>query len=248
MKGKVALVTGGASGIGRSTALAFAKKGAKVAVVDLDEGGGEETVKLVKEIGGESRFYKVDVSSESEVKALVDNVVKEFGGLDYAFNNAGIEGNQNPLHETESSDWNKTIGINLSGVFYCMKYEIAHMLKSGGAIVNTSSVAGLVGFSRLAPYVASKHGVAGLTKAAAIEYSSQGIRVNSVHPGAIRTPMITRAIEKNPELEKIIGTMHPIGRIGEPEEVANAVVWLCSDEAGFVTGHTMAIDGGMLAQ
>jgi len=249
MEGKVAFVTGGGSGIGRATALAFASKGVKVAVADINADGGQETVKMIKDASGEATFFKADVSKENEVKALLDRVVGTFGSLNFGFNNAGIEGAQIPLHETDSGDWDKIIAVNLSGVFYCLKYEIAHMLNNGGgAIVNTSSVAGLVGFRNIAPYVASKHGIAGLTRCAALEYSAQGIRVNSVHPGMIRTPMVVRAIEENPDLGLAIGAMHPIGRLGEPNEVANTVVWLCSDEASFVTGHTMTIDGGLVAQ
>lgn len=249
MEGKVALVTGGGSGIGRATAQAFAKKGVKVAVADIDADGGQETVKMIKDTGGQAAFFHVDVSKEDEVKGLIDKVVDTFGGLNFGFNNAGIEGAQTPLHETDSSNWDKIIAINLSGVFYCLKYEITHMLNNGGgAIVNTSSVGGLVGVGNLSAYVASKHGVSGLTRCAALEYSAQGIRVNSVHPGAIRTPLFDRALEENPELDVVFNSMHPIGRAGEPHEIANAVVWLCSGEASFVTGHTMAIDGGWMAQ
>jgi len=249
MEGKVALVTDGGSGIGRATALAFANKGVKVAVAEINTDDGQETVKLIKDAAGEAAFFKVDVSKDNEVKRLIDNVVNTFGSLNFGFNNAGIQGGQASLHETDSSHWDKTIAINLSSVFYCLKYEIAQMLNNGGgAIVNTSSVAGLVGFGNLSPYVASKHGVTGLTRCAALEYSAQGIRVNSVHPGAIRTPMLIRGIEENPDLGVALDNMHPIGRMGEPHEVANTVVWLCSDEASFVTGHTMTVDGGMVAQ
>lgn len=249
MKDKVALVTGGSSGIGRATAQAFANKGVKVAVADINADGGQETIKLIKDIGGEAAFFKVDVSKEDEVKTLIDKVVDTFGSLNFGFNNAGIEGEQFPLHETDSSNWDKTIAVNLSGIFYCLKYEIAYMLNNGGgAIVNNSSVVGLVGFSKLSPYVASKHGVTGLTRCAALEYSAQGIRVNSVHPGAIRTPMVARLIEEDPEFGRAINSIHPIGRLGESHEVANTVVWLCSDEASFVTGHTMTVDGGIVAQ
>ncbi len=249
MNGKVALITGGGGGIGRAASLAFAHKGVKVAVADLNQESGEETVKQVKDAGCEAEFFQVDVSDEDNVKAMIDSVIETFGGLHFGINNAGIEGAQHPLHEMPSDNWHRVVNINLSGVYYCMKYEIAHMLKNGGgAIVNTSSVAGLVGFASLAPYVASKHGVTGLTRNAAVEYSAQGIRVNSIHPGAIRTEMVARAIKDNPGLGDQIGSMHPIGRMGEPEEIANAMVWLCSDEAGFVTGHTMTVDGGMVAQ
>lgn len=249
MEGKIALVTGGASGIGRATALAFANKGVKVAVADIDIDGGQETTKIVKDAGGEAKFFEVDISKEDEVKTLIDNVVDSFGGLNFGFNNAGILGDSIPLHETDGNSWDRVISINLSSVFYCLKYEIAYMLNNGGgAIVNTSSIAGLVGYRNLSPYAASKHGITGLTRCAALEYSAQGIRVNCVHPGSIRTPMLARLIDADPELNEIIESLHPIGRIGEPHEVANTVVWLCSDEASFVTGHPMSVDGGMVAQ
>ena len=248
MEGKVALVTGGSSGIGQATALAFARNGAKVAVADVDVAGGTATVAMIKEAGGEAAFIQADVSNEEDVKAMVAATVSSFGRLDYAVNNAGIEGVQAAIHETTVDSWEKTISINLSGVFYCLKHEIAHMLtQGGGAIVNTSSIAGLKGFAGLSPYVASKHGVTGLTKAAAVEYAAQGIRVNSVHPGAIRTPMVARYVEEAPEVGAQMDAMHPIGRIGEPAEVGDAIVWLCSDKSSFVTGHTLAIDGGIMA-
>ena len=246
-KNKVALVTGGASGIGRATALAFAKKGAKVAVVDWKE--NDEMVDLIKELGSEAIFIKCDVSKTDDVKAMVARTIAAFGRLDYAFNNAGIEGASAPTQDCSEENWDKTIGVNLKGVWLCMKYEIPEILKQGkGAIVNCASVAGLVGFAGLPAYVASKHGIVGLTKTTALECATQGIRVNVVCPGVIQTPMIDRLTGKTKEgIERFKG-FEPIGRFGLPEEIANAVVWMCSDEASFVTGHVMAVDGGFTAQ
>lgn len=247
--GKVALVTGAGSGIGRASAMAFAQEGATVVVADIVVEGGEETVKLIKDAGGEASFVKADVSQATEVEAMVNKAVETYGRLDYAHNNAGIEGAMSSTVDCTEETWDSTININLKGVWLCMKYEIPQMLKQGGgAIVNTSSIAGLVGSAGLPAYVASKHGVAGLTKTAAVEYSKEGIRVNAVCPGAIRTPMIERILEENPEMGEMMDSMHPIGRLGESEEIAKAVVWLCSDAASFVTGLPMAVDGGMVAQ
>ena len=246
-KNKVALVTGGASGIGRATALAFAKKGAKVAVVDWKE--NDEMVDLIKELGSEAIFIKCNVSKTDDVKAMVAQTIAAFGRLDYAFNNAGIEGASAPTQDCSEENWDKTIGVNLKGVWLCMRYEIPEILKQGkGAIVNCASVAGLVGFAGLPAYVASKHGIVGLTKTTALECATQGIRVNVVCPGVIQTPMIDRLTGKTKEgIERFKG-FEPIGRFGLPEEIANAVVWMCSDEASFVTGHVMAVDGGFTAQ
>jgi NAD(P)-dependent dehydrogenase (short-subunit alcohol dehydrogenase family) len=247
--GKVALVTGAGSGIGRASAIAFAQEGAKVIVADIVVEGGEETVQMIKEAGGEATFVKADVSQAAEVKALVDKTVETYGRLDYAHNNAGIEGAMASIVDCTEETWDSTININLKGVWLCMKYEIPQMLKQGGgAIVNTASVAGLVGSAGLPAYVASKHGVAGLTKTASLEYAKEGIRVNAVCPGAIRTPMIERILEESPEMGDTLNSMHPIGRMGEPAEVAKAVVWLCSDAASFVTGLPMPVDGGMVSQ
>lgn len=246
-KNKVAIVTGGTSGIGRATAIAFAKKGAKVAVVDWIE--SNETVNLIKDLGGEALFIKCDVSKTADVKAMVEKTIAAFGRLDYAYNNAGIEGASAPTHECTEENWDKTIGINLKGIWLCMKYEIPEILKQGkGAIVNCASVAGLVGFAGLPAYVASKHGVIGLTKTAALECAKLGIRVNVVCPGVIQTPMIDRLTGKTKEAIEQFTGLEPVGRFGQPEEIANAVVWMCSDEASFVTGHAMAIDGGFVAQ
>ncbi len=244
---KVAIVTGGSFGIGRATAIAFAKRGAKVTIADWME--DNETLNLIKAAGGEAIFIKCDVSKDSDVKAMVEKTVNTFGRLDYAFNNAGIEGTSAITHECTDEIWEKTIGINLKGVWLCMKYEIQQMLKQGkGAIVNTASIAGLVGFQGLPAYVASKHGVIGLTKTAALEYAKLGIRVNAVCPGVIKTPMVDRLTGKNKETEKQFENMEPVGRMGEPEEVAEAAIWLCSDAASFVTGDAMAVDGGWIAQ
>jgi NAD(P)-dependent dehydrogenase (short-subunit alcohol dehydrogenase family) len=246
-KNKVAIVTGGSSGIGRATALAFAKKGAKVVVVDWKE--NSETIDLIKKSGGEALFIKCDVSKSSDVKAMVEKTIATFGRLDYAFNNAGIEGDSSPVQDCSEENWDKTIGVNLKGVWLCMKHEIPEMLKQGkGAIVNCSSVAGLVGFSGLPAYVASKHGVIGLTKTSALECAKLGVRVNAVCPGVIQTPMIDRLTGNDKEAIEQFTSLEPVGRFGQAEEIADAVVWMCSDGASFVTGHAMAVDGGFVAQ
>jgi NAD(P)-dependent dehydrogenase (short-subunit alcohol dehydrogenase family) len=247
--GKVALVTGGSSGIGRATAQIFAREGAKVVVADVLVEGGEETVRLIKAAGGEAIFVKTDVSQPADVEALVKRAVETYGRLDCAFNNAGIEGVIQPTADYSEAHWDRVIAINLKGVWLCMKSELQQMLKQGGgAIVNTASVAGLVGGAGASAYVASKHGVNGLTKTAALEYAKAGIRVNAVCPGAIRTPMLERAFAGNPQLMESMAAMEPVGRMAAPEEVAEAVVWLCSDAASFVTGLPMAVDGGWVAQ
>lgn len=246
-KNKVAIITGGSFGIGRATAIAFAKRGAKVIIADYVD--GMESIKLVKAEGAEGLFIKCDVSKVTDVKDMVEKTVAEFGRLDYAFNNAGIEGPSAFLHEYTEENWDKTIGINLKGVWLCMKYELQQMLKQKkGAIVNCASVAGLVGVSRLPAYVASKHGVIGLTKTCALENAKMGVRINAVCPGVIDTPMVDRITGKNKVVEKKFIDMEPIGRMGHPEEVAEAVTWLCSDAASFVTGHAMAVDGGWTTQ
>ncbi|MDP1728323.1 MAG: SDR family oxidoreductase [Bacteroidota bacterium] len=244
---KVAIITGGSFGIGRATAIAFAKRGAKITVADYIE--DMETVKLVQAAGAEALFIKCDVSKAMEVKTMVDKTITAFGRLDYAFNNAGIEGPSAYLHEYTEENWDKTIGINLKGVWLCMKYELPHMLKQKkGVIVNCASVAGLVGVSRLPAYVASKHGVIGLTKTCALENAKLGVRINAVCPGVIDTPMIDRITGKDKIVEMKFIDMEPIGRMGHPEEVAEAVTWLCSDAASFITGHAMAVDGGWTTQ
>lgn len=250
LKDKVALVTGAGSGIGRASALAFAKEGAKVAVADIDIAGGEATVELIKKDGGKAIFIKSDVTHAADVEAMVNKVVQLYGRLDCAFNNAGIEGT--PLVATADiteETWDSVININLKGVWLCLKYEILQMLKQGnGAIVNASSVAGLQG-SRFggAAYGASKFGIIGVTKTAALEYASKGIRINAVCPGVINTPMVERLEKVDSQIADRLSAAHPVGRVGKPEEVADTVTWLCSDKAAFVTGHAMAIDGGFVA-
>src|SRR5712691_11405930 len=248
LDGKVALVTGGASGIGRATALTFAREGAKLIVADMQEDGGQQTVHMITEQGGEAMFVKTDVSKAVAVQALISQAVATYGRLDCAHNNAGISGGGRALTaEYPEETWHQVIAVNLTGVWLCMKYEIPQMLSQGsGAIVNTASVAGLIGGRGLAAYVASKHGVVGLTKTAALEYAQEGIRVNCVCPGVIQTPMTERAL-RDPARQAQI-TARPMGRVGAPEEVAEAVVWLCSEAASFVTGHAMSIDGGLVAQ
>jgi NAD(P)-dependent dehydrogenase (short-subunit alcohol dehydrogenase family) len=251
LDGKVALVTGGASGIGRATALACAREGAKLVIADLHAEGGQQTVHLITEKGGDAIFVQVDVSSVAAVEAMLRTAVGTYGRLDCAHNNAGIGSRPRaPLHECTEDTWDRVLSINLKGVWLCMKYEIIQMLTQGsGAIVNTASIMGLVGsWSGTAAYNASKHGVVGLTKTAALEYATAGIRVNAVCPGYIRTPLIEDALTSNPTLEAQIVARHPVGRMGRPEEIAEAVVWLCSDAASFVTGHTMTVDGGYVAQ
>lgn len=246
-KNKVALVTGASSGIGRATAIAFAKKGAKVIIVDWIE--NNETLNLVKELGSEAVFIKCDVSKITDVKVMVEKAIAQFGQIDYAFNNAGIEGTQANTWDCTEENWDKTIAVNLKGIWLCMKHEIPQMIKQGkGVIVNCASVAGLVGFAGLPAYVASKHGVVGLTKTAALECAKLGIRVNVVCPGVIQTPMIDRLTGKAKEAIEQFTGLEPIGRFGLPEEIANAVIWLCSDDASFVTGHAMAVDGGFVTQ
>jgi NAD(P)-dependent dehydrogenase (short-subunit alcohol dehydrogenase family) len=251
LDGKVALVTGGASGIGRATALALARERAKLIIADINNDGGQQTVHMITEQGGAATFVRVDVTQAREVEAMISTTVETYGRLDCAHNNAGIGSRPRVLlHELPEESWDRVLSINLKGVWLCMKYEIIQMRKQGGgAIVNTASIMGLVGsWSRSGAYNASKHGVVGLTKTAALEYATSGIRVNAVCPGYIRTPLIEEALTSNPEMEAEIVARHPIGRMGHPEEIAEAVVWLCSDAASFVTGHTMTVDGDYVAQ
>jgi NAD(P)-dependent dehydrogenase (short-subunit alcohol dehydrogenase family) len=249
LEGKVALVTGGASGIGRATALTFAWEGAKLVIADMNEDGGHQTVHMITEKGGEATYVQVDVTSASAVEAMLSKTVETYGRLDCAHNNAGIWGGLRALTAEYPEDrWHQVIAVNLTGVWLCMKYEIPQMLSQGsGAIVNTASAAGLVGGRGISAYVASKHGVVGLTKTAALEYAQQGIRVNCICPGYIQTPMTAPGME-DPARMALMLAREPIGRVGQPEEVAEAVVWLCSDAASFVTGHTMTVDGGYVAQ
>jgi NAD(P)-dependent dehydrogenase (short-subunit alcohol dehydrogenase family) len=248
LEGKVGLVTGGTSGIGRETAILFAKSGAKVVVTGRREKEGEETVELIRAVGGEGLFVKADVSKSTEVDMLVQKTVEKFQRLDIAFNNAGIEGVWAPIVRQSEEDFDRTININLKGIWLCLKYEIQQMLRQGGdgAIVNMASTTGLVGSAGAGAYCASKHGVIGLTQTAALENAKKGIRINSVCPGFTETPMAER-IFRAPGVRKYILSCHPIGRLGTPGEVAEAVLWLCSDHASFMTGQSLVLDGGFLA-
>lgn len=244
---KVALVTGGAFGIGKATALAFARKGAKVVVADIID--NRQTVNEIISNGGESVFIQCNVANPEEVRIMIETVATGYGRIDFAFNNAGIEGISAETHDCTEDTWDKAIGVNLKGVWACMKYELIQMRKaSRGTIVNCASIAGLVGFPGLPAYVASKHGVIGLTKTAALENAKNGIRVNAVCPGVIKTAMIDRLTGKDKIAEQQFANMEPVGRMGTPEEVANAVIWLCSDEASFITGQALGVDGGWTAQ
>ena len=240
--GKVAIVTGAAMGIGRASALGFARAGAAVVIADVDEAGGRETVALAEADGGRAIFVPTDVSSEESVAAMVATTIAEFGRLDYAHNNAGVAGDQHDVADLPTAEWDRVQGVMLRGVYLCIKHEIPHMLAEGGSVVNTASGAGLVAYPGQAPYVSSKHGVIGLTKTAALEYGRQGVRVNAVCPGTVLTPMVEKVIARG--LEPALIALHPIGRIGTADEVANAVLWLCSDDASFVIGHSLSVDGG----
>ncbi|HMI50511.1 MAG TPA: SDR family oxidoreductase [Candidatus Saccharimonadales bacterium] len=248
LRGKVAIVTGGTSGIGREAAVLFAKAGGKVVVAGRREAEGQDTIGLIRAAGGDGLFVKTDVSRAADVRALVEKTVEKFGRLDVAFNNAGIEGSWSPIAEQSEEDWDATIDINLKGVWLCLKYEIQQMLKQGGggAIVNMASVAGFIGSAGAATYCASKHGVMALTKSAALETARSGIRVNVVCPAVIETPMGER-IWGAPEAKKFALGLHPIGRFGRPGEIADAVLWMCSDGASFMTGQSLVLDGGFLA-
>ena len=249
LENKVALVTGAASGIGRASSLILAREGAKMVVSDIDASGAEETLSLIKERGGDGVFVHADVSKSNDVQELISRAVSTYGRLDCAYNNAGIEGYMSGrLHEYPEEAWDRLVDINIKGVWLCLKYEIPQMLEQGGgAIVNTASVAGLVGSRLLSAYVASKHAVVGLTKAAALEYAQDGIRVNAVCPGTIDTPMMDRLIA-GWKTDEDMNTRQPIGRMGTPAEVAETVAWLCSDAASLVTGIAMAVDGGQTAE
>jgi NAD(P)-dependent dehydrogenase (short-subunit alcohol dehydrogenase family) len=249
MEEKAGLVTGAGSGIGRASALALAQNGARVMVSDIDKSAGHETVQMIVEAGGEAEFFSCDVSDELQVEALVDATVSAFGKLDFAFNNAGMNGVFAPLAEIESSTWDRVMKVNLYSAFYCMKYELAAMVQTGGgSIVNTSSGAGLVGIYNNAPYNASKFGVIGLTRNAAMDYGPHGIRVNALAPGSTATPMMMNAFEQNtPEFRESILQSIPMRALVEPQDQADAVVWLCSDHSKMVSGIALPVDGGWLA-
>lgn len=245
---KVALVTGAGSGIGRASAVMFAQQGAAVVVSDIDENGGNETVRIIRDKGCKAAFVRADVSQPGDNQRMVQETIREFGRLDIAFNNAGIGGESNPVADYSLEGWQKVINVNLSGVFYGMKYEIPAILQGGGGvIVNMSSILGAVGFNSAPAYDAAKHGVVGLTKSAALDYSKRGIRINAVGPAFISTPLIS-SLEENPLAKEALIKVHPMGRLGKPEEVAALVIWLSSDKASFVTGSYYPVDGGYLAQ
>ncbi len=246
IKGKVALVTGAGSGIGRAAAESYAVYGAKVIVSDINHDHGQQTVAAIKEKGGDAFFIPADIGKYEDCAALISGSVEKYGSLDIAFNNAGIGGESNAVADMSVEGWLKVINVNLNSVFYCMKLELEQMLKQGkGAIVNMSSILGQVGFATAAGYVAAKHGVVGLTKTAALEYSAKGIRVNAVGPAFINTPLLDNLGD---EVKQALVAQHPVGRLGEPGEVASLVVWLSSDKASFVTGSYYAVDGGYLSR
>jgi NAD(P)-dependent dehydrogenase (short-subunit alcohol dehydrogenase family) len=249
LAGKVAFITGASSGIGRATALAFAREGARVACADTDVERGRETAHLIEGRGGQARFVRCDVSSDRDVRAAIGATIEAFGRVDCAFNNAGVEGEQASTADCTEQNWDRVIAIDLKGIWLCMKHEIPRMLEqSGGAIVNCASIAGLVGFVGIPAYVAAKHGIVGLTRTAALELAKSNIRVNAVCPGVIQTPMIERFAHGEAQIRRQLVAGEPVGRFGTPEEVAETVLWLCSDAASFVTGQPIAVDGGWIAQ
>jgi NAD(P)-dependent dehydrogenase (short-subunit alcohol dehydrogenase family) len=251
LSGKSALVTGAASGIGRATALAFASQGASVVISDLaaKADDGEAAVEDIRRSGGKAEFEPCDVSNQSDVARLIARTLETFDRLDFAFNNAGIEGEQAETHLCTVENWDRVMNINLRGVWLCMKKEIEQMLKQGGgAIVNCASIAGVIGFPNIPAYTATKHGVIGLTRAAALEYAQRGIRINAVCPGVVDTPMVQRFVKGDEEARKGLIAGEPVGRMGQPEEIASGVVWLCSEGAAFTIGHPLVIDGGWVAR
>jgi NAD(P)-dependent dehydrogenase (short-subunit alcohol dehydrogenase family) len=249
LESKVALITGAGSGIGQATSRIFAREGAKLVLADVVEEGGNRTLKMVQDLGGQAIFVKCDVAKWNDVESVISKTIEAYGRLDCAFNNAEIEGQGGDTHACSEENWARVISINLTGVFFCMKAEINQLLKqnAGGAIVNTSSGAGLAGVRGMPAYVAAKHGVAGLTRAAALEYGRHNIRINAVCPGPIRTPMMGRLLQVRPEIEQRFARAEPLKRLGEPEEIGEAVAWLCSDRASYVTGLPMPVDGGFMA-
>jgi NAD(P)-dependent dehydrogenase (short-subunit alcohol dehydrogenase family) len=249
-KGNVAVITGAGSGIGRACALAFAGEGSKVVVADIAVADGEETVSLIKAAGGEAVFVACNVAKSVDVSALMKTTLEAYGRLDYACNNAGIGGPPMTSGEYQEEDWRAVIDVNLTGAWLCMKYELPIMVKQGkGAIVNMSSILGKVGFATAPAYVAAKHGLIGLTQTAALEYATQNIRINAVCPGFIYTPLLEKAgMQIGSELHTVISNLHPMKRMGTSEEIASAVIWLCSDAASFITGHALMVDGGYTAQ
>lgn len=249
LDGKIALITGGSSGIGRETAVLFAQHGASLAIADLNPDGGQDTVQLIREAGGTAVFIQTDVAQAAQVENMVNEVMREYGRLDIAFNNAGIEGAPVRTMDVIEAEFDQILAVNAKGVWLCLKYEIQQMLRQGsGSIINTASVAGLIGAHSMSAYAASKHAVVGLTRTAAVEYARKGIRINAVCPAIIRTAMVERAIAQLPQLEHGAIQNNPSRRLGNPNEVAQAVLWLASDASSFTTGATLTVDGGLTAQ